>query len=221
MLIIVIILGLLVGSIINGLTDYLPHYASEPPANLPRPRWQIALFSFWRAEQPVGTRLRVLVEAAVGLLWGYSWWAAGSFTTFVLMAGIGSFLILIAVIDWRYRLVLNVLVYPAIALTFILAALVSPQQIQIALVGGAFAFGIFAAVALLKPGDLGGGDVKLAALLGLLFGFPSVLWVLLLGGGSGAVVALYRLRQQSTDQTMPYAPFLCLGALIVLLFFTF
>lgn len=221
MLIIVMISGLLLGSIINALADYLPHYASEPPVDLPRPRWQIALFSFWRAGQPADKRLRVLVEVSISLLWGYSWLTADSLMAFILMSGIGSFLILIALIDWKYRLVLNVVVYPAIVMTFLLAVLVNPQQMQIALIGGAFAFGIFAAVALLKPGDLGGGDVKLAALLGLLFGFPAVLWVLLLGGGSGALVAVYRLRQPLADRTMPYAPFLCLGALIVLLFFTF
>jgi prepilin signal peptidase PulO-like enzyme (type II secretory pathway) len=74
---------------------------------------------------------------------------------------------------------------------------------------------------------LGGGDVKLALLIGLALGFPTVLWALLVGVGSGAVTAVTLLiisRRQPQKQAwnrksqIPYAPFLCLGAIIALLY---
>ena len=87
------------------------------------------------------------------------------------------------------------------------------------IIGGIFAFVIFYGTAILKPGDLGGGDVKLAALIGLTFGFPAVLWVLIVGAGTGAVVAIYfLLKSGHSVRSIPYAPFLCLGALVALFY---
>lgn len=71
----------------------------------------------------------------------------------------------------------------------------------------------------LRPGDLGWGDVKLAAILGLYLGFPESLAGLLLGavaGGVGAAVALVASKA-GRRATIPYAPFLVLGALVALL----
>lgn len=86
-----------------------------------------------------------------------------------------------------------------------------------ALLGAGFAFFIFFMTARLKPGQLGMGDVKLATLIGFGFGFPGVLIALVIGAGAGALAAVWLLaRKSSTSRTIPYAPFLCLGALAVL-----
>ncbi|MBK9613771.1 A24 family peptidase [Candidatus Amarobacter glycogenicus] len=85
--------------------------------------------------------------------------------------------------------------------------------------GGGLALAAFVLAAWLRPGDLGGGDVKLAALIGLIFGFPGVLWPLLLGVGLGGMAAAYLLlRGYGRRYHIPYAPFLSLGVFIARLY---
>jgi prepilin signal peptidase PulO-like enzyme (type II secretory pathway) len=141
-------------------------------------------------------------------------------------AGIFAFLLLIALIDLRYRLILNLLLYPALLLTLLGQWLVGTLPFGLVLAGGLMTFAIFALTAWLRPGDLGGGDVKLAAWLGLAFGFPYVLWALLLGAGVGGVTAVVLLlagrwgndRRWTRHTHIPYGPFLCLGAIIALFY---
>lgn len=127
------------------------------------------------------------------------------------------FLALISLIDLRYRLVLNVITYPGALLAGIIA--LTSGTLGSALIGGAFALAIFGFTAWLQPGKLGGGDVKLATMLGLLFGFPAVMPVLLVGGGAGAALSAILLmsRHAGRESTMPYAPFLCAGAFAVVM----
>ena len=133
-----------------------------------------------------------------------------------------AFFLLIALIDARYRLVLNVLVYPALVLVLGYQVVMGEQPLTAVLLGGGLAFSTFALAAWLRPGDLGGGDVKLAALIGLLFGFPGVLWPLLVGVVAGGLAAGFLLlRGYGRRHHIPYAPFLCLGVFIAILYTPF
>lgn len=128
------------------------------------------------------------------------------------------FLLLIAFLDLKYRQIPNRLVYPATAVLLLYHSYRQPTAWPAILIGGGLALGIFALTAWLRPGDLGGGDIKLAALIGLFFGFPAVLWALGIGVGLGAGTAVFLLwRGQDRHTHIPYAPFLCLGAFIALL----
>ena len=63
---------------------------------------------------------------------------------------------------------------------------------------------------------MGGGDVKLAGVIGLLLGYPTVFTGLLLGiilGGLAAAVLLL-FKRITLRSTMAYAPYLASGALI-------
>lgn len=160
-----------------------------------------------------------------GLYAYYGLTVSWSWSTAVTLLGI-TVLLLIAIIDLRYRLIFNVMIYPAIVVVLFFHLFFSGRSVLVTLLGGLFAFFIFYFTLLLRPGDLGGGDVKLALLIGLSLGFPTVLWALLLGVGSGAVTAVTLLllsRRQPQKQTwnrksqIPYAPFLCLGAIIAIM----
>ncbi len=133
---------------------------------------------------------------------------------------IGAVLILVAVTDLKYRLVLNVVIYPTAALVVLWQVFGAQANLVWILIGGTFGLAMFWLVAWLRPGDLGGGDVKLAMLIGLLFGFPHVLWALLIGVVAGGVAIgwLMIARHWQSKAQIPYAPFLCLGALIALLY---
>ncbi len=227
MILVFVVMGLFLGSLLNWAGDYLPRFASNRTAfpSAARPAsavWQ-RLMSFTSREGhpglPTLSGLSVAVELATAVLLVYLWQRFGwSWKLFYLVVAC-SFFLLIAIIDLKYRLVLNVLVYPATALALLLHSLPPGRDTLTALVGGAVGLSPFLLAALLKPDGMGGGDVKLAALIGLWVGFPHVLWALTLGILAGAVTTLGLLltRRWNLTSHIPYAPFLCLGTVLSLL----
>ena len=214
--------GLLVGWLLNVLSDYLPRFAGVPPTT-PNSLPALALFHLLdrRYYHQPWFKLHLAVEL---LTTAYFAWVGlylkSSGQVLWLLAGY-SFFMLIALIDIKYRLILNIVTYPAIVAVMVLQLLILQNDPRSVLLGGLLAFSVFFLVAWLKPGQLGGGDVKLAALIGLTFGFPGVLVALLVGAGAGGIAAVVLLaRHASLKQQIPYAPFLCFGALAVLLYYS-
>lgn len=65
---------------------------------------------------------------------------------------------------------------------------------------------------------MGGGDVKLGALMGLVLGFPQSILAVILAFLSGAIISLILIfgGKKHFGQTIPFGPFLVLGSLITL-----
>ena len=84
---------------------------------------------------------------------------------------------------------------------------------------GAVFGGIFfaALIAITSGKGMGMGDFKLAIPLGLLFGWPDVLFVLVFAFVIGAFVGLFAIARgkNSMKGTLPFGPFLALGAATV------
>ncbi len=210
-----VLLGLATAALLNWLSDILPRFSPNAPADT-------AITAWWRSRR--GQTLTwdsllplanlVFTAFAFGLMgakFGLSW----RFAFFTASFGL---LMLIALIDLKYRLVLNVVIYPLSVIIVMGQACFYPQDMVRVLLGGGIAFGVFFLTAFIKPGQLGGGDIKLATLIGLAFGFPDMLWALLVGGGVGAIMALLFIVQgKGKTFAIPYAPFLCFGAMIALL----
>ena len=217
MIILYAVIGILTGSLINWAADYLPRFAvdrSLVPPNL-QPRFRLALLRPATAD-----RLSLAIELLLAVLWVYLGSRTSTIGDWLWLAAMCAFFILVAVIDLKYRLVLNVVLYPALIIALITQLLIVRANLISVLIGAAFGLLIFLAALWLRPNDLGGGDVKLAGLIGVIFGFPHVLWALLIGvvaGGLAAIGLLAGRRWQPSAQ-IPYAPFLCLGAIIALLY---
>lgn len=217
MLVIFALLGFLVGWAINIAAQVLPRYAGSPP-DLPPPDYLPATLIWLRRGQV--NRLHLTVEWLMVMLALLVAWRLGASVDALLLVGLMALFLLIAVIDLQHRLILNIVTYPALALALLMQLVILPDSVLNVVIGGVFAFSIFFIVARMKPGDLGGGDVKLAALIGVVFGFPNMLWALIVGGTAGALAAIYLVvRGSSTLRgTIPYAPFLCAGAMIALMY---
>ena len=92
-----------------------------------------------------------------------------------------------------------------------------------AAIGGGIGFGLLLIVALISRGGMGGGDVKLAGLIGLVTGFPLVFVAMCLGVVSGGLVAgvllagvLLVTKVKKRKETIPFGPFLALAAVATL-----
>jgi leader peptidase (prepilin peptidase)/N-methyltransferase len=86
-----------------------------------------------------------------------------------------------------------------------------------ALLGFIVGAGLFFIIVLLSRGGMGGGDVKLMAVLGLAAGWPDVLIVMVLAFVLGAVTGAGLLisRKKTRRDALAFAPFLMLAFILV------
>jgi leader peptidase (prepilin peptidase)/N-methyltransferase len=144
----------------------------------------------------------------------------------VLVALFLAVMLAIALIDARWRIVPNRIVYPSlvIGLGAIVAGQVAGGGVDAVrgLIGLALYAGPLFLVALALPHGMGMGDVKLAALIGLVLGSLGLAYVAvaagvgIVAGGLGAVLALAVLRL-GRKQQIPFGPFLAGGAMVAAL----
>lgn len=227
MILLCALVGLLMGSLLNRAGDYLPRFASSSAAlSFESTSWPVpALWHLLTSRRSLirlqrSLWLGVAVELFSALLFAYLWERFGLSWRLLLLASCCSFLLLISLIDLRYHLVLNVLIYPAAVVALLLHSVPPGRDTLTALLGGAVGLSLFSLAALVRRGGMGVGDVKLAALIGLMVGFPQVLWALTLGILAGGIAALFLCltgRSKIGDH-MPYAPFLCLGVMVALIY---
>lgn len=128
-------------------------------------------------------------------------------------------LLAISLVDLRQHRIPNRL----LALTTLIVAAASlifrqPPPLA-AIVGGGLGLAAFLLLARARPGALGMGDVKLAGVIGLMVGFPQVIFALLVGMIAAGLVALALslIRRDDRPSTLAYAPYLALGAAFSLL----
>jgi leader peptidase (prepilin peptidase)/N-methyltransferase len=163
------------------------------------------------------------VEIATGAVFAFLYWYYGPGAELAVLAFYFSLFIVLLVIDLEHRLILNKVVYPsslvALAASIFLSQLEVVPGIASAAGGGAIGLGLFFLVAVIARGGMGLGDVKMAALIGLIVGFPLVFVALFLAVISGGAVAaaLMMVKAKDRKQSIPFGPFLSLGAMATLL----
>ena len=227
------LVGIVIGSFLNVCIDRLPvgesllRPASRCPACGHRlaPKDLIPVFSYlWLrgrcryCRAPIPRRV-LWVELGTGLMFAFLWWWYGLTPELGITSFYFCLLIVILVIDLERGLILNKVVYPAIAIALIIAAFTSNPGIVKAIIGGGLGLAIMLLIALIYKGGIGWGDVKMGALVGLLTSFPVVLVSLLLAVISGGLVAavLLLLGVKTRKETIPFGPFLSSGAMVTLL----
>ena len=137
-------------------------------------------------------------------------------------------LVAVLFIDLELRLIPTLLVGLLVLLALGSAAFWPGLGLESALLGGALGFASFGALVLLArlvfgAGALGMGDANLALAIGCITGYPLVAFTLSVGvflGGLGAAAILLgsivaRRAGVGLRSTIPYGPYLVLGALYV------
>jgi len=140
-----------------------------------------------------------------------------------------SALILIVIADLREMIIPDEIVIPAIyvslAFAFIFPFLSGMPPTEAItkffyyLLAAVIGSGFFYSMILISKGKwMGGGDVKLAILMGLVLGWPLILLALFVSFISGSIfgVSLIIANKKKFADTIPFGPFLVLGTLFAL-----
>lgn len=137
------------------------------------------------------------------------------------LIGIGAWLI---AIDARTHRLPNRIVLPTLAGLLVLVLIDTvvvgeTQNLTRALLGALILGGFYAALRLLSPAGMGGGDVKLAMVIGLILGWHS--WQALVVGAASAFVlgafyalVLIALRRADRTTRIAFGPWMIAGAIM-------
>lgn len=131
-------------------------------------------------------------------------------------------LIIIFFIDLEHRIIPDVITLPGIVVGFIFSFLTPPLTFLTSLLGflaGGLLFYLTAILgeAIFKKEGMGGGDVKLAAMLGAFLGWQNILVIFFLSavlGSIGGIIAIFLSSEIKKTRIIPFGPFIALAAII-------
>jgi leader peptidase (prepilin peptidase)/N-methyltransferase len=225
------LLGLVVGSFLNVVIHRVPLRRSVvwPASHCPacgepiKPLDNVPLLSYALLQGRCrNCKARIsarypLVEALTGVLF-----AAAAYE-FDLGLRLLSALVLIftlialAGIDLEHRLLPNIIIGPASLVGFTLSVLESPERWLLYPISAFAVAGALFALAILYPGGMGMGDVKMGGMLGVYLG-PYAAPAIFLGALCGALVGgtLMSLGRMERRSALPFGAFMALGGIVAL-----
>ncbi len=130
-----------------------------------------------------------------------------------LVAVFGTVLLAFIGTDLDRHLLPNRMMYPAVTLAVVLSWAWPDRTALGSLTGGLLGLGLMFAIFMVVPG-FGFGDVKLAALLGLVAGVSNTLSALMIGAVAAglAVLVMLATRRAGMRTAIAYGPYLAIGA---------
>jgi leader peptidase (prepilin peptidase)/N-methyltransferase len=222
------VLGAVLGSFANVLIYRLPRRESIvlpgsrcPRCGAPIPAWHnipiisyLALRGRCAACRATISPRYLIVELVTGAVMAGLVWRFG-LSAVTLRYGVLAFgLLVVFFTDLEHHMIPNAITYPGIIVGLALSA--SAGQWPGSLIAAAAAGGIFLLIGVVSRGGMGGGDIKLAAMIGAFLGTPDVIVALFLAValGAGVGVVLLALRLRSRKDMIPFGPAMAAGAMI-------
>jgi prepilin signal peptidase PulO-like enzyme (type II secretory pathway) len=129
-------------------------------------------------------------------------------------------LVVLAAIDLKHRLLPNVIVLPSALLVALIVAAADPAGFFEHLWAGLALFGFLFLFAAIVPGSFGMGDAKVGLLLGLALGSRTLSAMVATSAGA-FVAALWILARHGLSgrkESIPFGPYLALGAIVAFFF---
>ena len=134
-------------------------------------------------------------------------------------------LIVITVIDLYHQIIPDVISLPGIGVGLLASLLIPEITFSNSLIGILLGGGSLFIVAtfyqwLFKREGMGGGDIKLLAMIGAFLGWKAVLLTILLSSLIGSVTGILMMvvKEKDFKYAIPFGPFLSLGAVISLFY---
>jgi len=231
------VFGAVVGSFLNVCIFRIPAQGSivKPLSQCPQCHHpirfydNIPLISFFvlrgkcrNCGRPISWRypLVELITAVFALLLFAKFHVSINFLIFFIFTAV---LIVIAFIDLDHQIIPDVITLPGIPIFFLLAVFVVKVPWLEALIGLLIGGGVLLAIAfiyelLTKREGMGGGDIKLLAMIGGFLGWKSLIFILLFSSLLGAIVgiAVMIIKKQDMKYAVPFGPFLSAAAVAYL-----
>ncbi|MCK4390791.1 MAG: prepilin peptidase [Desulfobacterales bacterium] len=235
----IFLFGLAVGSFLNVCIYRLPRSLSliRPRSMCPDCQARIAFYDNVPVASYVWLRGRCrhcgtaislrypIIELVSGLFavavfarYGLSW--QGLFL-YALVAA----LLVITFIDIDHQIIPDVITFPGIGVGFLTSFVSGHVTYKESLFGIILGGGVLLLVALgyyllTKREGMGGGDIKLLAMIGAFLGWKAVIFTIFVGSAVGTVVgvALALRKEEGRRLAIPFGPFLSLGALLYIFF---
>lgn len=158
-----------------------------------------------------------VVEASTAILFGAAIYAFGISLRFAIALVFIVVLVALAGTDYEHRLLPNVIVGPATVLGLLLSAFLRPDWWWVYPVAALIVAGLLFLLAIIYPGGMGMGDVKMGGMLGAFLGPYAALAVFLgaLAGSiaGGVLIAAGRMPRRTA---LPFGVFMSFGGLVTL-----
>lgn len=229
------VFGAMLGSFLNVCIVRLPTDQSviSPPSRCPgcgaRIQWRdnVPIFGWLllggkcrHCRKPISF-MYPLVELLMGLIWMGAAWRFGVGWEALQAAVLGSLLLGIAMTDAREYIIPNEFSLGGLLLGLLLALALGWDALQSALLGAAVGFLLlwftgWAGSKVFKKEAMGGGDIKMMAMVGAFLGWEGVLLTIFLGALLGTVV--FVPISLKTGKLVPFGVFLAAGAAVTFLF---
>lgn len=228
------ILGICVGSFLNVCIYRIPQGQSilYPPSHCTQCQRQLQIIDLIPVLSYVLLQGRcrycgasyssryALVELLTGCLFIWCYTVFGIGFPLIKALILTSFLLIITYIDYDHQLILDkVLLYMAGA--GVLIECLTPSVGLLSILTGSLAGGgLLLLIAIASKGGMGGGDIKLATVLGIYLGAKLTLLALFLSFVIGGVVAVFILlfKRRGRRDCIPFGPFIAVGAFLSLLY---
>jgi len=134
-----------------------------------------------------------------------------------------SSLVAVIFIDLSHQIIPDVITLPGIVIGVLAASTILPPGLLNSLIGLLLGGGLFYLVAvlslaILKKEGMGGGDIKLIAMIGAFLGWQAVLLTIFLAALSGSIVGVSMILMKGRNRAdlIPFGPYLALGAMTTL-----
>lgn len=159
-------------------------------------------------QYPLVELLTALLFLAAYLTWGISW---HTLSMWVFL----SVLVSVSMVDIHHRIIPDEILLVGTVLGVPLVLLTSISSLISGLIGFFGAGILLLLIAVLSRGGMGGGDIKLSAVMGLFLGWQGVAVALFLsfltGGLAGILLLVTKLKGRK--DAVPFGPYLALGGL--------
>ena len=235
----VFLFGAIVGSFLNVCIYRIPAEKSivSPPSHCPscgervRPYDNIPLLSwlllggkcrFCRARISVRYPLVELLTALLTLFLFHEYGFSAGFAALFLFSAA---LVVITFIDLDHQIIPDIISLPGIPLGFAFSFFL-PQVgwknslIGILVGGGSLLVVAYAYELITKKEGMGGGDIKLLAMMGAFLGWKSIPFIIFISSLLGSVIGISLMIAQKKDSKLaiPFGPFLATAAVIYIFF---
>ena len=163
-----------------------------------------------------------IFETCCGILFALAYLSFGFNYELVIALIFISMNIIVVLSDYRYMIIPDeVLIFFGIIILICIYSFFGFTKAYMSVLSGIYAFGIMFLIKLFgdflfKKESMGGGDIKLMFIFGLVLGWKEAILSIFIGSFIGLPISLYILNKKKSH-IIPFGPFLSSGALIILL----